>query len=212
MRNFKNHLFSILFLLNTASVFGQITIAEARLLGANANVTFRGVITNSSELGLIRYIQDATGGLAIYSSIFSGQLNRGDSVEISGTIVDFNGLLELNPVTASNPFGLTTLPNPEVVTPLQLNEDLESELVRLNGVVFADGGNPFAGNTSYTFTQGADQSTIYVRNGSPLVGQIIPVGNIDLVGICSQYNAIYQVLPRDTNDFIVSPGINIISC
>ena len=211
MRNFKNHLFSILFLLNTASVFGQITIAEARLLGANANVTFRGVITNSSELGLIRYIQDATGGLAIYSSIFAGQLNRGDSVEISGTIVDFNGLLELNPVTASNPFGLTTLPNPEVVTPLQLNEDLESELVRLNGVVFADGGNPFAGNTSYTFSQGADQSTIYVRNGSPLVGQIIPVGNIDLVGICSQYNVIYQVLPRDTNDFIVPPGINIIS-
>jgi len=211
MRNFTQSLFLVLFLATTSSVCGQITIAEARLLGANANVTFRGVITNSSELGLIRYIQDATGGLAIYSSNFAGQLNRGDSVEISGTIVDFNGLLELNPVTASNPFGITTLPNPQVVTPLQLNEDLESELVRLNGVVFADGGNPFAGNTSYTFSQGADQSTIYVRNGSPLVGQIIPVGNIDLVGICSQYNVIYQVLPRDTNDFIVPPGINIIS-
>ena len=211
MRNYTQSLFLILFLATTSSVFGQITIAEARSLGVNANVTFRGVITNGSELGLIRYIQDATGGLGIYSSNFAGQLNRGDSVEISGTIVDFNGLLELNPVTASNPFGLTTLPNPQVVTPLQLNEDLESELVRLNGVVFADGGNSFAGNTSYTFTQGAEQSTIYVRNSSPLVGQTIPVGNIDLVGICSQYNAIYQVLPRDTNDFIVPPGITIIS-
>jgi phosphatidylserine/phosphatidylglycerophosphate/cardiolipin synthase-like enzyme len=211
MRKFTQSLFLILFLATTSSVFGQITIAEARSLGVNANVTFRGVITNGSELGLIRYIQDATGGLGIYSSNFAGQLNRGDSVEISGTIVDFNGLLELNPVTASNPFGLTTLPNPQVVSPIQLNEDLESELVRLNGVVFSDGGTAFAGNTSYTFTQGAEQSTIYVRNSSPLVGQIIPVGNIDLVGICSQYNAIYQVLPRDTNDFIVSPGINIIS-
>jgi phosphatidylserine/phosphatidylglycerophosphate/cardiolipin synthase-like enzyme len=211
MRNFTHSLFLLLFLTASSSVFGQITIAEARLLGANANVTFRGVITNGSELGLIRYIQDATGGLAIYSSNFAGQLNRGDSVEISGTIVDYNGLFELNPVTASNPFGLTTLPNPQVVTPLQLNEDLESELVRLNGVVFADGGNTFAGNTSYTFTQGAEQATIYVRNGSPLIGQIIPVGSIDLVGICSQYNAIYQVLARDTNDFIVPPGINIIS-
>lgn len=211
MRKFTQSLFLILFLATTSSVFGQISIAEARLLGVNANVTFRGVITNGSELGLIRYIQDGTGGLGIYSSNFAGQLNRGDSVEISGTIVDFNGLLELTPVTASNPFGLTTLPNPQVVTPLQLNEDLESELVRLNGVVFADGGNPFAGNTSYTFSQGAEQSTIYVRNGSPLVGQTIPVGNIDLVGICSQYNAIYQVLPRDTNDFIVPPGISIIS-
>ena len=211
MRNFTQSLFLILFLAITSSVFGQITIAEARLLGVNANVTFRGVITNGSELGLIRYIQDGTGGLGIYSSNFAGQLNRGDSVEISGTIVDFNGLLELTPVTASNPFGLTTLPNPQVVTPLQLNEDLESELVRLNGVVFADGGTAFAGNTSYTFSQGAEQSTIYVRNGSPLVGQTIPVGNIDLVGICSQYNAIYQVLPRDTNDFIVPPGISIIS-
>jgi phosphatidylserine/phosphatidylglycerophosphate/cardiolipin synthase-like enzyme len=211
MRNFTNPLFSILFLLFSSSVFGQITIAEARLQGVNANVTFRGVITNGAELGLIRYIQDGTGGLGIYSTNFAGQLNRGDSVEISGTIVDFNGLLEINPVTASNPFGLTTLPNPQVVTPLQLNEDLESELVRLNGVVFADGGTAFAGNTSYTFSQGAEQSTIYVRNGSPLVGQTIPVGNIDLVGICSEYNAIYQVLPRDTNDFIVPLGINIIS-
>ena len=211
MRNFTNPLFSILFLLFSSSVFGQITIAEARLQGVNANVTFRGVITNGAELGLIRYIQDGTGGLGIYSTNFAGQLNRGDSVEISGTIVDFNGLLEINPVTASNPFGLTTLPNPQVVTPLQLNEELESELVRLNGVVFADGGTAFAGNTSYTFSQGAEQSTIYVRNGSPLVGQTIPVGNIDLVGICSEYNAIYQVLPRDTNDFIVPLGINIIS-
>jgi hypothetical protein len=211
MRNYTQSLFLILFLATTSSIFGQITIAEARLLGVNANVTIRGVITNGSELGLIRYIQDATGGLGIYSSNFAGQLNRGDSVEISGTIVDFNGLLELNPVTASNPFGLTTLPNPQVVTPVQLNEDLESELVRLNGVVFADGGNVFAGNTEYDFTQGTEQSTIYVRNGSPLVGQTIPVGNIDLVGICSQYNAIYQVLPRDTNDFIVPPGITIIS-
>ncbi|MFM2285152.1 MAG: hypothetical protein RLZZ543_649, partial [Bacteroidota bacterium] len=211
MQLFTQRITLFVFLLSAFQVNSQITIADARLQGVNAAVTIRGVITNGSELGLIRYIEDETGGIAIYSTSFAGQLNRGDSVEIAGTIVDFNGLFELNPVTSSTPFGPTTLPTPQLVTPLMMDETLESELVRLNGAIFSDGGNVFAGNTSYIFSVGADQSTIYVRNGSPLVGQTIPVGSIDLVGICSQYGTIYQVLPRDMNDFIIPDGINITS-
>ncbi len=211
MRYFFNQFFFAVCILFSGNVNSQTTIADARLQGINANVTIRGVITNGSELGLIRYIEDGTGGLAIYSTSFASQLNRGDSVEVSGTIVDFNGLFELNPVTASTPFGQTTLPTPQLVTPSQLNETLESELVRLNGVVFSDGGSTITGNTSYTFSYGAEQATIYVKNGTALVGQTIPVGSIDLVGICSEYNTIYQVLARDMNDFITPDGINITS-
>lgn len=187
----------------------QTTIADARLQGVNASVTIKGVITNGSELGLIRYIEDVTGGLAIYSSNFAGQLNRGDSVEVTGTIVDYNGLFELNPVTAVNSFGTTALPNPQVISPAMMDETFESELVRLNNVIFNNGGEIIVGNTSYTFSNGVDQSTIYVRNGSPLVGQLLPYGMVDIVGICSQYSTFYQLLPRDISDFIQSEGITI---
>ena len=202
--------FSVLLLsLSSFALNSQTTIADARLQGVNATVTIKGVITNGSELGLIRYIEDVTGGLAIYSSNFAGQLNRGDSVEVTGTIVDYNGLYELNPVTAVNAFGPTALPNPQVISPAMMDETFESELVRLNNVIFNNGGEIIVGNTSYTFSNGVEQSTIYIRNGSPLVGQLLPYGMVDIVGICSQFSTFYQLLPRDISDFIQSEGITI---
>ena len=197
---------------NAVTLNGQVTIADARSALLNTEVTIRGVITNGFELGVIRYIQDATGGLAIYSTAMADQLYRGDSVQVTGTLVDFSGLLELSPVSNITPLASAqTLPALQVVTPGQLDESLESELVRLNGVIFGNGGSTFEASTSYTFSANAQQSSIYVRYNSPLIGMIIPVGAIDLIGVCSEYNGTYQVLARDTNDLIVQPGINIIS-
>ncbi|HPH82656.1 MAG TPA: phospholipase D-like domain-containing protein [Flavobacteriales bacterium] len=207
-----NRFFLFLFILISLSVNSQTTISQARLQALNSSVTIRGIITNGSEIGIIRYIQDPTGGLAIYSSSFASQLNIGDSIEVSGTLVEFSGLLEINPVTNLLPVSVgNALPQPQVVSPSLLSEQYESELVRLNGVIFGNGGSLFAANTSYGFSSGLEQSTIYVRTGSPLIGQMIPFGAVDLIGICSQFNSAYQVLPRDISDFILQTGINITS-
>jgi phosphatidylserine/phosphatidylglycerophosphate/cardiolipin synthase-like enzyme len=195
----------------TKNTTGQISIAEARNQALNSSVTIKGVVTNGAELGVIRYIQDNTGGLAIYSTTLAGQINRGDSIQITGTLVDFNGLLELTPASNLINYGTTDLPPNQFVTIPDFNDTLESELVQLNGVTFNNAGGTFTGNTSYTFTSGGAQSTIYIRNGSPIVGQIIPIGELDLIGVCSQFFANYQILPRDMNDFILPEGINIIS-
>ena len=204
--------FFILIAGKTFTLNGQVTIAEARAQALNTEVTIRGVITNGPELGIIRYIQDATAGLAIYSSAVADQLHRGDSVLVTGILVEYSGLLELNPVSNITPLGSAlALPETQTVTPAGLNELLESEIVRLNGVIFGNGGSTFSANTSYGFSSGVQQSTIYVRTGSPLIGQLIPFGAVDLIGICSQFGSSYQVLPRDTSDFILQPGINIIS-
>ncbi|HOY49906.1 MAG TPA: hypothetical protein PK281_10955, partial [Flavobacteriales bacterium] len=184
-----NRFFLFLFILISLSVNSQTTISQARLQALNSSVTIRGIITNGSEIGIIRYIQDPTGGLAIYSSSFASQLNIGDSIEVSGTLVEFSGLLEINPVTNLLPVSVgNALPQPQVVSPSLLSEQYESELVRLNGVIFGNGGSLFAANTSYGFSSGLEQSTIYVRTGSPLIGQMIPFGAVDLIGICSQFN------------------------
>ena len=54
-------------------------IATARLQGIGASVTVTGIVTNGSELGdpNLRYIEDNTGGMALYSGSASG-LQRGD--------------------------------------------------------------------------------------------------------------------------------------
>jgi phosphatidylserine/phosphatidylglycerophosphate/cardiolipin synthase-like enzyme len=97
--------------------------------------------------------------------------------------------------------------------PDSLNESREAELLRINGVHFTTNpGGTFNSNTAYTFVDGNGQSsTIYVRSNHPLIGTIIPSGNVDLVGICSQYSyssptSGYQLLCRDTND-IIMPNI-----
>jgi phosphatidylserine/phosphatidylglycerophosphate/cardiolipin synthase-like enzyme len=212
MRNLFSRLFLFFFSFLALTVNSQTTISQARLQALNSSVTVRGIITNGPELGVIRYIQDPTGGLGIYSSSFSNQLNLGDSVEVTGTLIEYSGLLEINPVTNILPVSVgNTLPLPQILSPSLLSEQYESELVRLNGVIFGNGGSLFAESTIYGFNSGLEQSTIYVRTGSPLIGQMIPIGAVDLIGICSQFNSTYQVLPRTIDDFILQPGINITS-
>ena len=122
-------------LIFTLIFLSQITYAQdiltARSQGVGANVTVTGVVTNGDELGPIRYIEDATAGLALYdltTNILLSSCVRGDSITVSGTLVDYNGLLELNPTSAAfiHSNG-NTLPTPQNVTPNQIGEATESE-------------------------------------------------------------------------------------
>ena len=87
---------------STAQAQTPITIAAARALGAGATVTVSGIVTNGPELGVIRYFQDATGGLSGYSTNQSLPPNNtaftslmpGDSIIITGTLKSYNNLLE----------------------------------------------------------------------------------------------------------------------
>jgi phosphatidylserine/phosphatidylglycerophosphate/cardiolipin synthase-like enzyme len=193
-------------------LIAQVSIATARTQPLGSTVTVRGVVTNGSELGIIRYLQDATAGIGLYDNANTAGLQRGDSVEVTGVLFDFNGLLEISPITSINLISSgNNLPNTQTTTIPSLGESLEGELVKINNVSFVNAGATFSGNQSYGFTSGVQQATIYVRTGSPLIGQLIPFGAVNLTGVCSQFNSIYQVLARDTADFELQPGINIVS-
>ncbi|MBN4051206.1 hypothetical protein JYU16_00165 [bacterium AH-315-M05] len=196
----------------------QTNIADARTFALNSTVTVTGIVTNGTELGIIRYMEDGTAGIACYPG--SGSVpftpNRGDSITVTGTLKDYNGLLEIDPITAFtiNSSG-NPLPTPQLVTPIQLGEATESELIQINNVVFSAGCTNFAGNNNYSFVSNGEQGDIYVRNGSALVGTLIPVGAITMVGISSQYTFTfggYQVLPRDLSDLGSSSPVNFSSC
>lgn len=194
------------------TLLGQTSIAVARTQAIGTTVTVRGVVTNGSELGIIRYIQDATGGIGLYDNANTAGIQRGDSLEVTGVLFEYSSLLEISPITSVNLISNgNNLPNVQTTTIPGLGESLEGELVKVNNVSFINAGATFSGNQSYGFTSGVQQATIYVRTGSPLIGQLIPFGAVNLTGICSQFNSTYQVLPRDTADFELQPGINIVS-
>lgn len=194
----------------------QIDISQARSMALGETVTIEGVATNGGELGIIRYLQDASGAVAVYPGSgsvgdFPGDVKRGDIVQVTGELKEFNGLLEVDPVmsytimSSNNP-----LPDPIDGTPNDLAEDNEAKLMTIPGVKFDNGGGVFSvGN--FTFSSETESGEIYVRSNHPLLGTEVPLATIDLTGIVSQFNSIYQLLPRGTEDIIVKDNFFLTS-
>ena len=183
-----------------------IPISSARLQPLGSTVTVRGVVTNGAELGKIRYFQDGTGGMAAYPGSgsaggFEGSVTRGDSVEITGTLVDYHGLLEISPIL-SYAVIQSGLPGP---TPIglditQISEAYESSLVSFECVSLSGTGSQFpTGNVNVTDFTGAS-TNVFMPSGHPMIGTGIPDTSITLTCILSQYDD-FQLLLRNQSDF-----------
>ena len=180
-------------------------IASARDQGEGAIVTISGVVTNGDELGgPIRYIEDATAGLAIYDPVVMSNVNRGDSITVTGVLVDYNGLLEVQPVNELINHGSGYVINPQIITPNQIGENTESELISIENVEFENAGQVFSVGT-HNFESGSQSGIIYIKAGSSLENKLIPSCPVRITAISSQYSFTgfdgYQLLIRDENDF-----------
>jgi len=189
--------------------FSQISIADARNEAIGQIVTVEGVSTNGAELGIIRYLQDDSGAIAVYPGTgsvgdFPGDVSRGSLVRVTGEIKEFNGLLEIDALSAFEVISENNaLPEPLELTPAQINEDVEAVLVKLSDIKFTAGGNTFS-TGNYEIISNGETSEIYIRTGHPLIGTEIPLATVNLTGIVSQFNSIYQVLPRDLDDIEIA--------
>jgi phosphatidylserine/phosphatidylglycerophosphate/cardiolipin synthase-like enzyme len=202
------HTSILFFLLTSAGLHAQLPIAQARDLPPGTVVTVRGIATNGAELGKVRYVQDATAGLAVFPGTgsapgFEAAVGPGDSVEVTGPLVSYHGLLEISPVTAYTVIAPDLpLPAPVPATLAELGEDLEGQLVSIECVHFAQGGSAwFAGGGLYTLEDASGVATeLYVRNGHPLTGTAVPAGKLQLRAIVSDYDG-RQLLVRSAADW-----------
>ena len=101
----------------SASMLGQDNIFDARTYNVGQTVTVVGVVTSDDNLGSVRYIQDATAGIAIYPgqdwSNWEFTPAIGDSISVTGELTEFNGLLEVGPdLVAVEDLGEGILPAP----------------------------------------------------------------------------------------------------
>ena len=90
-----------IFILSTLlsyTAFSQANIGAARAMGVGSTVTITGIVTNGDELGPIRYIEDATAGMALYDPAVLGAVVRGEEVTVTGVLVNYNGLMEMQPI------------------------------------------------------------------------------------------------------------------
>lgn len=179
-----------------------VPISTARTTPVGQTVTISGIITNGSELGVIRYMQDGTGGLPIYDPGSASSLNRGDSVTATGTMALFSGLLELTNVTLTNHGGGYSV-TPLVVTPTGMGPANEGELVQINNVTFSNPGGTFT-NGTLNFSDGNQIGQIYLNSGHSLIGTTIPQSAVNLTGLSSQFNSSAQLLVRDAADIQVA--------
>ena len=187
----------------------QIDIADARTMSIGETVTIEGIATNGEELSIIRYIQDATAGIAVFPGTgstgnFPDDVKRGDRVRVTGPLKEFNGLLEVDPVmsytviSSNNP-----LPDPLIGTPNDLNEENEGKLMTIEDVEFVNQGGVFGVGT-LSFSSNGESSQIFVRSGHSLIGTEIPLASVNLTGLCSEFNGAYQLILRDINDIEVA--------
>ena len=186
------------------------TIADARNMGIGQAVTVKGVAGNGSELGNIRYLQDGTAAIPAFGSNLSS-VQRGDSITATGVLFDFSGLLEISPTSSFVNHGAVGAPTPQLVPLASINEALEAQLVRVDNVTFVQTGNFATGNSTVQITDGTTTLDVRINGSTVIDGTAIPTGPLTIIGLVGQFNANYQLVPRDLNDIFpyVAPAREI---
>ena len=183
---------------------------------SGATVTVSGVITADLSTTQTKiFVQDATGGVNIFRSSRSFNYEMGDSVTVTGSLLQFRGLLEISPDTTKYTLHAKGRPIPD---PVVMNADdvehtfntddgtepNEGRLIRINNVTY-DAANSLI--TDATGTTGTFIPSTWTA----------PTGTFDMIGIVNQfkqgtpappapYTGDYEILPRVQSDIILHPG------
>jgi len=176
--------------------------------------TVRGIVTAGWEFHGPAYVQDNTGGVAVFGAITDSMLTIGDEIILSGKVEPFNGLTELTNLTLNQIVSQGNPIEPTIVTTSQLDETYEGQLVKILGVVVRDtSGNPIptwdpgpGAGKNYRLIDGSGFTAVRVDNNVDFVGTPAPQDAFDIVGVVSQFDnsspftSGYQLMPRHASD------------
>ncbi|GAB2529396.1 endonuclease/exonuclease/phosphatase family protein [Spirosoma aerophilum] len=207
---------------------GPTTIATARGQ-VGTTVTIQGRVTVSSQFGgKLFYIQDATGGIAVYdpTTSYGNQVQLGDRVQVTGPVALFQGKKEINGVTAFSKVDNTNQPvTPQVITiPQLIAGTFEGQLVAVQNTTIGGSGATFQGGAAgtYPITTGDGAAELFITSASDLVGATKPTGALSVTGIADRYiptdasKNVIQLNPRAIFDIpgsdVPPPPPTIITC
>jgi hypothetical protein len=123
---------------SSPSPSASMTIRAARGTSIGGHVAVVGVVTaEAGRLGLpaLIAIQDDTAGIAIRLPDGFAPPVRGSVIDVTGTLADPYGQLEIRTVSAIRVTGSGPIPAPLLISGSALDDDVEGSLVSLEGVV-----------------------------------------------------------------------------
>jgi DNA/RNA endonuclease YhcR with UshA esterase domain len=169
--------------------------------------------TVTVEMGRINtyasYVQDDGGrGIYIFGSGMSGFV-RGTVVEITGTLSDYNGSLQIKDITASS-MGADSLPDIAELSCQAINNNFmyyEGSLVTVHGQV-TDRADGIGGGSNVTLDDGTASLTLRVWDSTNLwsdatADSLLSVGNlVEVTGITGFYSNAAQLMPAYAADVV----------
>ncbi|MEM7187166.1 MAG: T9SS type A sorting domain-containing protein, partial [Bacteroidota bacterium] len=180
-----------------------ISILDARNAPVSELVTVSGVLTVSDQFSGSAYLQDSTGGIAIFDELVHGDgvFMIGDSITVTGTRSVFNDQVQIGPVASVENNGLPNVP----ITPLTITLDQLSqhpaELVRIVDPSFPTPGDILFGNSNYILTDASGPGELRIDNDvAEIVGLGQPETCAEVIGVVGRFFEIYQLLPRQAAD------------
>lgn len=180
-----------------------ITILEARNAVEGATVTITGTLTVSDQFRGSAYLQDATGGVAIFDGMVHGDgtFKIGDKITVTGTKSSYNGQIQISPVARVDFEGVAETPiAPLDITVAELSQH-PGELVRITDVTFSGVGNLIFGNENYVVSDNSGNGELRLdADVTGLIGKQMPGSCSEVIGVISRYNETFQLLPRLASD------------
>ena len=169
-------------------------------------------------------IQDMTAGIDVYKSGEVGpSFNVGDRIVATGTVSQFNGLVELTVADLTADITLldtakTIVSKTVTIADLNSNgEKYESMVVTVKGVAPSPTNTvswPAANsNAKINIWDGHDKTDMYIDKDSELDGATEPTYPVTVTGVVSQFttatpaNGGYEVLPRFVSDFVMNVAV-----
>lgn len=213
----ENETFTLNLAGETLDTSQPIPIAEARNLPQGTLVTVAGWVTVSNQFAGPVYFQDETGGIAWYNGPMMRdqwliEAEIGDYVAVTGTLGNFNNLLQIINDTGYEVFEESfELVEPVEITLAQLNSGAyEGQLIRLIDVSFS-GTGVFSGGTNYTVSDASGEGQLRVDNFTNIPGASIPNQPAQITGVAGRFMNTHQILPRFRTDIQVLSGAVIVS-
>ncbi|MBB6693430.1 S-layer homology domain-containing protein [Cohnella xylanilytica] len=198
------------------------------VIGGSVPVAVEGVVTiDNNVIGSGNsnfYLQDATGGINVYGGYAHGlTIAKGNKLRVTGTITNYNGLIELVPTEIALISASVALPAPKATSIADLNafataEPLEGQLVTAKATISAVAAS---GATAYNVTakdpdNTSKSITIRVMNATGIdTPNVLAVGKTyTITGIVGQYDTSspytsgYQIFPRSIADIAATLSLN----
>ncbi|MBP2831129.1 T9SS type A sorting domain-containing protein [Aquimarina sp. U1-2] len=194
-----------------------VTIAEARAAAEGTAVTIAGVLTVTNSFNGPAFIQDATGGIAVFDEQVQANaaLQVGDSITLTGVRAVFNDQVQITGVVEVIDNGRPQRPIlPQIITLSEI-ESHPGELVQVTNTTFPNPGDLLFGNSNVTLTDASGAGELRIDNDvASVVGKVQPTTCPSITGVVGRFREFFQLLPRDLNDIpctvdFIPPGDTI---